>query len=76
MSRQRDTPSRSSNAIMPAIGAAGVDLCLEPLARSDTNFLNTCAQAMEVIRQVDHPISSCTWTSRPRAANGTRPFPS
>ena len=30
-------------------------LCLEPLAPSETNFLNTCAQAMEVIRQVDHP---------------------
>jgi sugar phosphate isomerase/epimerase len=41
--------------VMPAIGAAGVDLCLEPLAPNDTNFLNTCAQAVEVIRQVDHP---------------------
>jgi sugar phosphate isomerase/epimerase len=41
--------------IMPAIGAAGVDLCLEPLARSETNFLNTCAQAMEIVRQVGHP---------------------
>jgi len=41
--------------VMPAIGAAGVDLCLEPLAPNDTDFLNTCAQAMEVIRQVDHP---------------------
>jgi sugar phosphate isomerase/epimerase len=41
--------------IMPAIAAAGVELCLEPLAPSETNFLNTCAQAMEVIRQVGHP---------------------
>ena len=43
------------NRIMPAIAAAGVDLCLEPLAPSETNFLNTCAQAMEVIAQVGHP---------------------
>ena len=41
--------------IMPVIGAAGIDLCLEPLAPSETNFLNTCSQAMEVIRRVAHP---------------------
>jgi sugar phosphate isomerase/epimerase len=41
--------------IMPAIGAAGVNLCLEPLAPNDTDFLNTCGQAVDVIRQVDHP---------------------
>ncbi len=35
--------------VMPAIGAAGIDLCLEPLAPNETNFLNTCAQAMDVI---------------------------
>ena len=35
--------------IMPAIGAMGVDLCLEPLAPSETNFLNTCAQANALI---------------------------
>jgi sugar phosphate isomerase/epimerase len=43
------------NRIMPVIGAAGIDLCLEPLAPSETNFLNTCAAAMEVIKQVNHP---------------------
>jgi sugar phosphate isomerase/epimerase len=41
--------------IMPAVGAAGVDLCLEPLAPSETNFLNTCAQATAVIEKVGHP---------------------
>ena len=40
---------------MPAIGALGVSLCLEPLAPNDTDFLNTCAQAMEVIHAVNHP---------------------
>lgn len=41
--------------IMPAIGGLGIDLCLEPLAPSETDFLNTCAQAEAVIAQVDHP---------------------
>ena len=41
--------------IMPELDDLGIDLCLEPLAPSETNFLNTCAQANAVIRQVDHP---------------------
>jgi sugar phosphate isomerase/epimerase len=42
-------------AVMPKIGTLGVDLCLEPLAPSETNFLNTCAQAMALVQQVNHP---------------------
>lgn len=41
--------------IMPAVASMGVDLCLEPLAPSETNFLNTCDQANWIIEQVDHP---------------------
>jgi sugar phosphate isomerase/epimerase len=41
--------------IMPAIGRLGIDLCLEPLAPSETNFLHTCAQASAMIACVDHP---------------------
>ena len=40
--------------IMPAIGGSGVDLCLEPLAPSETNFLNTCAEANDLIARVNH----------------------
>ena len=47
-------PSRSS-ARDARIAAAGIDFCLEPLAPSETNFLNTCAQATELIGQVGHP---------------------
>ena len=43
------------NRIMPTIGAVGVDLCLEPLGPDDTDFINTCAQAVDLIRRVDHP---------------------
>ncbi len=38
--------------IMPKIAAIGVDFCLEPLAPSETNFLNTCKQAEELIARV------------------------
>jgi sugar phosphate isomerase/epimerase len=41
--------------VLPALDSTEVDLCLEPLGPSDTNFINTCAQAMEVIRRVGHP---------------------
>jgi sugar phosphate isomerase/epimerase len=41
--------------IMPAIGAAGVDLCFEPLAPDDTDFINTCEQGAELVRQVGDP---------------------
>jgi len=41
--------------IMPAVGDFGVDLCIEPLAPTETNFLNTCAQAQALIEKVDHP---------------------
>ncbi len=41
--------------ILPTLDSFEVDLCLEPLAPSETDFLNTCAQAMELIEQVGHP---------------------
>ncbi len=41
--------------IMPALGELEVELCLEPLAPNDTNFLNTIPQANDLIQQVNHP---------------------
>ncbi len=42
-------------AIGPDLADLGVDLCLEPLAPSETDFLNTCAQAEALIARVGHP---------------------
>jgi sugar phosphate isomerase/epimerase len=41
--------------VMPRIGDIGVRLCLEPLAPTETDFLNTCDQANAMIARVNHP---------------------
>ena len=41
--------------IVPLAEELGVVLCLEPLARSDTNFVNTAAEAIRMAEQVDSP---------------------
>jgi sugar phosphate isomerase/epimerase len=40
---------------MPAVADAGVRICMEPLSPAETDFVNTCADAMNLARAVDHP---------------------
>jgi sugar phosphate isomerase/epimerase len=37
------------------IADAGVKLCLEPLAPPEADFINTCAEAVEILDRLDHP---------------------
>ncbi|HEY1861918.1 MAG TPA: sugar phosphate isomerase/epimerase family protein [Gemmataceae bacterium] len=46
-----DTFSRA----LPGIADCGARLCLEPLARSETDFLTTCADAVALLDRVGHP---------------------
>ncbi|HMP04156.1 MAG TPA: sugar phosphate isomerase/epimerase [Gemmatales bacterium] len=41
--------------VLPTLTERDVDLCLEPLGPSETNFLNTCAEALELAAELDHP---------------------
>lgn len=46
-----DTFRRASRGI----AEAQVRLCLEPLSPPEADFINTCAEALEIIRRIDHP---------------------
>jgi sugar phosphate isomerase/epimerase len=40
---------------LPALVDLGVRLCLEPLAPAEVDFLNTCAEAVDLLDRLDHP---------------------
>ncbi len=42
-------------AAMPVLEERGVELCFEPLTPKETDFVNTCAEARQLIERVDSP---------------------
>src|SRR5262249_29178292 len=40
---------------MPGIAECGIKLCLEPLSPPEADFINTCAEAVDLLGRVDHP---------------------
>jgi len=65
--QQRDIPSGLTheqalenaadvfNSALPQIADQGVRICMEPLTSNETNFINTCAEAVDLIDRVGHP---------------------
>jgi sugar phosphate isomerase/epimerase len=42
-------------SVLDKAGELGLTICLEPLSPVETNFINTVAEGMEIVRQVNHP---------------------
>lgn len=42
-------------AVTPALADRGVTIAMEPLTTKETNFVNSCADAVELMALVDHP---------------------
>jgi sugar phosphate isomerase/epimerase len=40
---------------LPGIAGCGVQVCLEPLAPSEADFLNTARETVELLDRIDHP---------------------
>lgn len=41
--------------VLPALADFDVRLCLEPLTPEETDFMTSCAEAMELVERLDHP---------------------
>lgn len=40
---------------LPGIADCGVQLCLEPLSPPEADFINTCAEAVQLLERINHP---------------------
>ena len=53
--RAMDHAAQVLGTVAPHLLATGVDLCIEPLGSSETNFLTSIDQANDLIQRLDHP---------------------
>jgi sugar phosphate isomerase/epimerase len=43
------------SSVLDKAGQSGGTICLEPLSPVETDFINTVAEGMEMVRQINHP---------------------
>lgn len=61
--------------VAEAAGDAGVQFLLEPLAPTETNFVNNAAEAAAIIEAVDHPNFQLILDVKAMSGGETRPLP-
>lgn len=53
--RQWETVVKHLKTLAEYAAQRNIKLAIEPLNRYETDFINTCAQAMELVKDIDHP---------------------
>jgi sugar phosphate isomerase/epimerase len=51
----RDLAVKTFREVLPATEGEDVTICLEPLTSAETDFVNTAAEAVEIIDEIAHP---------------------
>ncbi|MEI6393924.1 MAG: sugar phosphate isomerase/epimerase family protein [Verrucomicrobiota bacterium] len=54
---------------------AGVTLCIEPLGKTETNFINTVAEGLKLMREINHPNFKVHLDVKAMAAEGKPSIP-
>jgi len=50
-----DLAAETFQPVLSTLASAGVTLCVEPLSREETDFLNTCDEALALVHRLNHP---------------------
>ncbi len=77
MSREQayDNAAEVLKKALPQFADRGVEICMEPLTPKETDFVNTCADAMELIAKVDEPNISLHQDVKAMLGAETTPIP-
>ncbi len=43
------------SSVLDKAGELNLTICLEPLSPAETDFINTVAEGMQMVRQINHP---------------------
>ena len=65
-------------SVLDRAGELGLTICFEPLSPVETNFINTVAEGMRMVREIDHPSfkihldvkAMCSEGQDPQGADG------